>query len=118
MGYEKLGLEEIWDSIVRCDEKKGIVEAKGVEESAREQNDTRHDDHGLFQVLRTRWEIEPVSHLSSATPFTGKSSIAKLDVHVKFRNPLYDQMFAQVEDRVARAMTAAFEKRVMELNRP
>jgi ribosome-associated toxin RatA of RatAB toxin-antitoxin module len=41
----------------------------------------------------------------------------KLDVNVKFRNPVYDQMFAQVEEKVASTMISAFEKRVEDLNR-
>jgi len=59
-------------------------------------------------VLRTRWEIKPVG---------GEGSEAKLDLHLQFRNPVYDQMFAQVEGKVARAVIAAFEKRVGELDR-
>jgi coenzyme Q-binding protein COQ10 len=100
VGYDKLGLEENWDSIVACDPRLGIVEAKSSDTASK----------GLFEVLQTRWKIENVSSGSSPT------TSVKLDVDVKFRNPVYDQMFAQVEGKVAGAMISAFEKRVKELD--
>ena len=101
VGYAKLGLEENWDSIVRCNPTKGTVEARSSE----------NNSEGLFEVLSTRWKIDPLSE--------GKSdqTSVKLDVNVKFRNPVYDQMFAQVEAKVANAMISAFERRVQELER-
>ena len=99
VGYTKLGLEEVWDSIVKCNPREGIVEARSSE----------NNSDGLFEVLSTKWKID-------AAP-EGKSNetSVSLDVDVKFRNPVYDQMFAQVEDKVANAMISAFEKRVQEL---
>jgi coenzyme Q-binding protein COQ10 len=100
VGYDKLGLEENWDSVVACDPAQGLVEAKSSENASQ----------GLFEVLQTRWKIVPLETGSDA-PTT-----VKLDVDVKFRNPVYDQMFAQVEQRVAGAMISAFEKRVKQLD--
>jgi coenzyme Q-binding protein COQ10 len=100
VGYDKLGLEENWDSVVACDPRLGIVEAKSSESASQ----------GLFEVLQTRWKIENIPSTSSPT------TSVKLDVDVKFRNPVYDQMFAQVEGKVAGAMISAFEKRVKELD--
>ncbi len=99
VGYAKLGLEEDWDSIVKCSPQEGIVEARSSE----------NNSEGLFEVLSTKWKIDAV--------LEGKSdqTSVSLDVDVKFRNPVYDQMFAQVEDKVANAMISAFEKRVTEL---
>jgi len=99
-------LEEDWDSLVRCDESSGVVEARSA--------DTQSDDEGLFEVLKTRWEINSTG-TEGALAAAGARSIAKLDLHVQFRNPVYDQMFAQVEGKVAQAVIAAFEKRVEEL---
>jgi coenzyme Q-binding protein COQ10 len=99
VGYDKLGLEENWDSIVSCNPSTGIVEARSSDNASQ----------GLFQVLQTRWQIDG---LKKAEPQTS----VKLDVTVKFKNPVYDQMFSQVEQKVAGAMISAFEKRVQELD--
>lgn len=101
VGYAKFGLEEDWDSVVRCDPEKGIVEARSSEANS----------NGLFETLNTKWQI---SHLEGGE---GNQASVKLDVNVKFRNPVYDQMFSQVEGKVASTMISAFEKRVEELNR-
>ena len=98
IGYEKFGLEEIWDSKVKCDPDKGIVEAQSSEANSQ----------GLFEVLQTRWHIQPAQGSDTQTS-------VKLDLDVKFRNPVYDQMFAQVEGKVVNVMISAFEKRVKEL---
>ncbi|OQU95719.1 hypothetical protein CLAIMM_01895 [Cladophialophora immunda] len=99
VGYATLGIEEDWESIVRCDPARGIIEARSSEE---------HSD-GLFEILSTKWLIAPSKAANDSTA-------VKLNVDVKFRNPLYDQMFAQVESKVASTMVSAFEKRVEELH--
>lgn len=98
IGYDKFGLEEVWESKVRCDADQGIVEAQSSEANSQ----------GLFEVLQTRWHIQ-------AAPGSDTLTSVKLDLDVKFRNPLYDQMFAQVEGQVASVMINAFERRVQEL---
>ena len=98
VGSTRLGVEEDWESIVRCDPAKGIIEAKSSDEHS----------SGLFETLSTKWQIAP-------SKTTDASTAVKLDVTVKFRNPVYDQMFAQVEAKVASTMISAFEKRVQEL---
>lgn len=97
IGYDKFGIEEVWDSQVKCDPEKGTVEAQSSEGNSQ----------GLFEVLQTRWHIQP-------SPDANQTSV-KLDLDVKFRNPVYDQMFAQVEGKVVNVMITAFEKRVREL---
>lgn len=101
IGYEAFGLEEVWESKVRCDAEKGIVEAQSSEANSR----------GLFEVLQTRWHIQP----AQPAPGSETATSVKLDLDVKFRNPVYDQMFAQVEGQVASVMINAFERRVQEL---
>jgi coenzyme Q-binding protein COQ10 len=103
VGYEKFGLEEDWDSVVSCDPERGLVVARSSEENS----------NGLFEVLNTRWQISPTKGEGQANT----SASVKLDVNVKFRNHVYDQMFAQVEGKVASTMISAFEKRVEELDR-
>lgn len=66
------------------------------------------NSQGLFEVLQTRWLIRPAQGSDTCTS-------VKLDLDVKFRNPVYDQMFAQVEGKVVNVMISAFEKRVQEL---
>lgn len=100
IGYDKFGLEESWDSVVHCDPQTGVVEAKSSDQNSQ----------GLFEVLKTRWQIRPLPD----SPASSGSSV-KLDVDVKFKNAVYDQMFAQVEGNVASTMISAFEKRVQEL---
>ena len=97
IGYDKFGLEEVWDSKVDCDPEKGFIQAQSSE----------NNSQGLFEVLHTRWHITPGQG-------TNQTSV-KLDLDVKFRNPVYDQMFSQVEGKVANVMITAFEKRVQEL---
>lgn len=97
IGYEKLGLEENWDSIVRCDPQKGTIEARSSEQGS----------GGLFEILSTKWHIQDNGNNQTSV---------KLDVDVKFRNALYDQMFAQVESKVASTMISAFEKKVQEVD--
>jgi len=108
VGYSKFGIEEDWDSTVHCDPAKGTIEAKS--------SDLASD--GLFEVLKTRWAVSSIipegsPEASSKSPQTS----VRLDIEVKFRNSLYDQMFSQVEGKVANAMIAAFEQRVDELNK-
>ncbi|KIX96112.1 uncharacterized protein Z520_08367 [Fonsecaea multimorphosa CBS 102226] len=100
VGYATLGIEEDWESIVRCDPARGIIEARSSEEHS----------NGLFETLSTKWLIAPSKKGAK------DSTAVKLNVDVKFRNPLYDQMFAQVESKVASTMVSAFEKRVEELH--
>jgi coenzyme Q-binding protein COQ10 len=99
VGYAKLGLEEDWDSLVKCNPSDGLVEARSSETNSQ----------GLFEVLSTKWKIDALpNHENDRTS-------VRLDVDVKFRSPVYDQMFAQVEEKVANAMIGAFEKRVQEI---
>lgn len=98
IGYEPFNLQEDWASIVHCDESRGIVEAKSDDSSSTE---------SIFEVLKTRWQIKPTN---------GRDTNVQLDIDIKFRNIVYDQMFAQVEGKVARAVMGAFEKRARELD--
>jgi coenzyme Q-binding protein COQ10 len=98
VGYDPFNLQEDWASIVHCDESRGIIEAKSDEASSAE---------SMFEVLQTRWQI---------TPTKGQDTHVQLDIDVKFRNIVYDQMFAQVEGKVARSVMGAFEKRARELD--
>ena len=108
VGYEKFGLEEDWDSKVYCDPVKGTIEAKSSETAS----------DGLFEVLKTKWEVSSIIPGGSPEASSkGSQTSVKLDIEVKFRNPLYDQMFSQVEGKVASAMIAAFEQRVDALDK-
>ena len=98
VGYDPFNLQEDWSSIVHCDESRGIIEAKSDEAASAE---------SMFEVLQTRWQI---------TSTENKDTHVQLDIDVKFRNIVYDQMFTQVEDKIARSVMAAFEKRARELD--
>lgn len=101
VGYAKFGLEEDWDSVVKCDPEQGLVEARSSDENS----------HGLFEVLNTKWQI------AASESSSEDQTAVRLEVHVRFRNQVYDQMFAQVEGKVASTMVSAFEKRVDDLHR-
>jgi coenzyme Q-binding protein COQ10 len=108
VGYSKFGIEEDWDSNVHCDPAKGTIEAKSSDLAS----------NGLFEVLKTKWEV--LSIIPEGSPEAAAKepqTSVKLDIEVKFRNAVYDQMFSQVEGKVASAMIAAFEQRVSELDR-
>jgi coenzyme Q-binding protein COQ10 len=98
IGYEPFNLQEDWSSIVLCDESRGIIEAKSDEVAS---------GQSIFEILQTRWQI---------TAEEGQNTHVKLDIDLKFRNIVYDQMFAQVEGKVARTVMGAFEKRARELD--
>jgi coenzyme Q-binding protein COQ10 len=98
VGYEPFNLQEDWASIVSCDESRGVIEAKSDDASSAD---------SMFEVLQTRWQI---------TPTDGQDTHVQLDIDVKFRNIVYDQMFAQVEGKVARSVMGAFERRARELD--
>jgi coenzyme Q-binding protein COQ10 len=98
VGYEPFNLQEDWASIVYCNESRGVIEAKSDEASSAD---------SIFEVLQTRWQI---------TPTSSQDTHVQLDIDVKFRNILYDQMFAQVEGKVARTVMGAFERRARELD--
>jgi ribosome-associated toxin RatA of RatAB toxin-antitoxin module len=83
---------------VLCDESRGIIEAKSDEAAS---------GQSIFEVLQTRWQI---------TTEEDQDTHVRLDIDVKFRNIVYDQMFAQVEDKIARTVMGAFEKRARELD--
>lgn len=108
VGYSKFGIEEDWDSNVHCDPDKGTIEAKSSDTAS----------NGLFEVLKTKWEVSKIIPEGSPEAASkGSQTSVKLDIEVKFRNALYDQMFSQVEGKVASAMIAAFEQRVSELDK-
>jgi ribosome-associated toxin RatA of RatAB toxin-antitoxin module len=98
VGYEPFNMQEDWASVVRCDESRGIIEAK---------SDDASSPDSIFEVLQTRWQI---------TPAGSQNTHVQLDIDLKFRNIVHDQMFAQVESRVARSVMGAFEKRAQELD--
>jgi ribosome-associated toxin RatA of RatAB toxin-antitoxin module len=98
VGYEPFKLQEDWSSIVLCDESRGIIEAKSDEAAS---------GQSIFETLRTRWHI---------TAEEGQETRVRLDIDVKFRNIVYDQMFAQVEGKVAKTVMEAFEKKAQELD--
>lgn len=69
-------------------------------------------------MLKTKWEVSSIIPEGSPEASSkGPQTSVKLDIEVRFRNPLYDQMFSQVEGKVASAMIAAFEQRVKELDK-
>lgn len=123
-GYDKFGVEEDWESVVQCDKTSGVIEAKSYD------GDSSNDD-SMFEILRTRWQITPSetgvgpdgsdvkSEYRASTPQRISANVentsVRLDIEVKFRNIIYDQMFAQVEGKVASMMIGAFEKRAQEL---
>jgi coenzyme Q-binding protein COQ10 len=108
VGYDALGIEENWDSIVSAQEEQGVIEARSAD-AALENGD------GVFEVLKTKWQLRDVEDIRRQGVGIGAQTAVKLDVEVKFRSAMYDKIFAGVEEKVAGMMVGAFEKRIKEL---
>jgi len=99
---------------VVCDPGKGTVEARSADGSG--SGSENGNGESVFEVLKTRWEITPApGEAKGAGEGQSQPTSVTLDIEVKFRSILYDQIFAQVESKVAQAMIGAFEKRAKEL---
>jgi coenzyme Q-binding protein COQ10 len=108
VGYDKLGIEENWDSIVNAEEDDGIIEAISADPE-------KGDGDGVFEVLKTKWQLRDIEDIRRQGTGIGAQTAVRLDVEVKFRSALYDKIFAGVEEKVAGIMVGAFEKRIKEL---
>lgn len=108
VGYDALGIEENWDSIVRADEEQGIIEARSADR-------TPDSGDGLFEVLQTKWQLRDIEDIRRQGVGIGAQTAVRLDVQVKFKSAMYDKIFAGVEEKVAGIMVGAFEKRIKEL---
>jgi coenzyme Q-binding protein COQ10 len=108
VGYDAMGIEENWDSIVNAEEEQGIIEARSADtgESVEE---------GIFEVLKTKWQLHDLEDIRRQGVGVGAQTTVRLDVEVKFRSAMYDKLFAGVEEKVAGIMVGAFEKRIKEL---
>jgi len=102
IGSEPLGLDHTWDSIILCEPKKGLIDARS--------NEATKQGPGMLDGLRTTWAITPVAGNPNA-------STVKLDVEVKFRSPVFDQMFYQIQGTVADTMISSFEPTLQELEK-
>lgn len=108
VGYDAMGIEENWDSILNVEKEEGIIEARSA--------DTEEDkSDGLFEVLKTRWQLQKMEDVRGQRVGLGTQTAVRLDVEVKFRSAIYDKLFAGVEEKVAGMMVGAFEKRIKEL---
>lgn len=108
VGYNKLGIEEDWESIVSAKEKEGIIEARSADVEG-------ENADGIFEVLKTRWQLYDLEDIRRQGIGVGAQTAVRLDVEVKFRSAMYDKFFAGVEEKVAGMMVGAFEKRIKEL---
>lgn len=109
IGSETLGLDHHWDSTIHCDPQKLAVDARSTELHSGSKNPAElAGSTGMIDVLRTKWHISPV-------PTAPKQAKVKLDLEVRFRSPVVDQMFAQIQEVVGEKMISAFEQRVREL---
>ena len=103
-----MGIEETWDSIVSAKKEQGIIEARSAEVE-------KGNEHGIFEVLKTKWQLHDIEDIRRQEVGLGPQTAVKLDVEVKFRSAIYDKIFAGVEEKVAGMMVGAFEKRIKEL---
>ncbi len=108
VGYDALGIEENWESVVSAGEEQGIIEARGAETG-------KSNEEGLFEVLKTTWQLHDLEDIRRQGVGVGAQTAVRLDVQVKFRSTMYDKLFAGVEEKVAGMMVGAFEKRIKEL---
>jgi coenzyme Q-binding protein COQ10 len=108
VGYDALAIEEDWSSIVNCDEEQGVIEARSADA-------TKDSGNGLFEVLKTKWQLQDIEDIRRQGIGLGIQTSVRLNVDVKFRSAMYDKLFAGVEEKVAGMMVGAFEKRIKEL---
>lgn len=108
VGYDKFGIEEVWESIVSAQEEEGIIEARSADLEG-------GNAEGVFEVLKTRWQLHDLEDIRRQGIGMGAQTAVRLDVEVKFRSAMYDKVFAGVEEKVAGMMVGAFEKRIREL---
>jgi coenzyme Q-binding protein COQ10 len=111
VGYDALGIEENWESIVSAEEGEGTIEARSADK-------TTGTGNGVFEVLKTKWQLHDVEDVRRQGVGFGAQTAVRLDVEVKFRSAMYDKVFAGVEEKVAGMMVGAFEKRIRELAGP
>lgn len=104
IGYPPLGIEEEWLCLVSCDHSTGTVLVK---------NKDVEDATGIFDSWLMRWSIQPPPTAGARASKTAK---ATLELEVKFRSMVYDQMFALLQDRVAGKMIEKFVVRIAELD--
>jgi coenzyme Q-binding protein COQ10 len=108
VGYDALGIEENWASVVNADEEHGIIEARSADTG-------QGNEAGLFEVLKTKWQLRDLEDIRRQGVGIGAQTAVRLDVEVKFRSAMYDKLFAGVEQKVAGTMVGAFEKRIKEV---
>lgn len=108
VGYDNMGIEENWNSIVNAEEDKGLIEARSADAEDGQEN-------GLFEVLKTRWQLQDLESVRTREEEECPQTAVRLDVEVKFRSAIYDKLFSGVEEKVAGIMVGAFEKRIKEL---
>lgn len=111
VGYDTLGIEEVWSSIVNADEEHGVIEARSADPET-------GDKEGLFEILKTKWQLHDLEDIRRQGTGIGAQTAVRLDVEVRFRSAMYDKVFAGVEEKVAGMMVGAFEKRIKELAGP
>ena len=124
VGYPQLNLSESFESLVSCNPSAGTIEARSVDprsvdspsSTSTSTSTSTAECTSIFDTLKTRWAISPVeSEDKVGHPGAKNQTEVRLDIEVKFKNAVYDQMFAQVEGKVASALVGAFEKRAKEI---
>ncbi|KAF8438739.1 hypothetical protein BGX38DRAFT_1070394, partial [Terfezia claveryi] len=93
-------IDETFRSKVTCEEP-SVVEADA-------------SGNGIFETLKTRWEIYPAAGLAVPNGEAAGSVVA-LKIDFGFSNPLYAALTQAVVPKVATLMIDAFEKRAKEL---
>ncbi|KAL3477965.1 hypothetical protein BJX99DRAFT_225200 [Aspergillus californicus] len=66
-------------------------------------------DEGIFEYLRTKWELVPQSGSEGQTT-------VNLEIRFEFKNAMYAKMMGAVEGQMAGIMIEAFERRVREVH--
>ncbi|KAL4911994.1 dehydrase and lipid transport-domain-containing protein [Aspergillus aurantiobrunneus] len=122
-------LSETFTSKVDCDAENGIVEARSGEKFVESGTGSGSGsgsgfgalaglagfpgaDEGIFEYLRTRWELVPETGSGGGEART----TVKLEIRFEFKNQWYATMMSAVEGQMAGVMIEAFERRVREVN--
>ncbi|KAE8349149.1 dehydrase and lipid transport-domain-containing protein [Aspergillus coremiiformis] len=110
-------LSETFTSRVDCDRSRWVVEARSGAKFGIDSKDGQAGrnfpgaNEGIFEYLRTKWELVPLQNDSVERPMTK----VDLEIQFEFRNQLHAVMMGAVEGQMAGVMIEAFEKRIRDV---
>ncbi|EMC98180.1 hypothetical protein BAUCODRAFT_415292 [Baudoinia panamericana UAMH 10762] len=111
VGYPSLGIAEEWPCLLSCSRNNGVVEVRS------KNGDAGAEGSIIFATWLQRWKIQPPPTTAGSTGVAGKKTARlTLEMEVKFKSIVYDQMFALVAEGTAAKFVSKFEPRFAEVD--